>query len=347
MLDHSCSSSGQTAAQATVGHGSPVNIRSHEVDRIAWPRIAELVAEIDSTDLSEHDAYRRGVEWAARLPGDLIATVLEFARLRTTDALVVRGLPLGRIEHEPTPLRHGDVRSVSGFEGVCLAVSLLTGSPFGYANQQRGRLLNDIVPIEAGSNIPNFSGGFTDRFQFHTEDAFLQHPPDFIQLACVRNPTQTPLTLAGVNAGDIDDETDSLLRQPDFVVGVNPGQREWTRYAAGAGPLLSGPRTRPWLRYNKADTTNVSGRAGALESMHEVLERNAQDVALEPGDIVLVDNARLVHARTSYDAKCDGTDRWLLRLVTYRNLRNAAGDHTANPAFPILTSEGIVKNDHN
>ena len=37
-------------------------------------------------------------------------------------------------------------------------------------------------------------------------------------------------------------------------------------------------------------------------------------IALEPGDVVILDNFRSMHRRNSYIPRWDGRDRWLVRL---------------------------------
>ena len=53
----------------------------------------------------------------------------------------------------------------------------------------------------------------------------------------------------------------------------------------------------------------------ALATLREHLEARAVGVVLEPGDLLLVDNRRAVHARTAFSPRYDGTDRWIQRLL--------------------------------
>lgn len=46
-------------------------------------------------------------------------------------------------------------------------------------------------------------------------------------------------------------------------------------------------------------------------------------VALNPGDIAFIDNYRVVHGRKPFQARFDGTDRWLRRLNITRDLRKS------------------------
>lgn len=298
--------------------------------------LERLLQEIDGANCSERDAYELAASWSTMLPKGLQAAILYFVRYQPADALIIKGLPLGRVADTETPVTHGQVRAVGSFEALCLAIGMLAGNPIGYATQQEGKLINDIVPIAQRADIPNFSGGFTHQFDFHTEDAFMINPPSYIQLGCVRNPTATPLTLSGLRGGDIDKKVEDKLRGNSFHIGVNPGQTGWEEYTVGTSAILNGPRTRPYLRFNDTETSATSeDSSDSLHAFRQVLQKNALQTNLEPGDVILVDNARLAHARQPYPAKCDGTDRWLLRLVIYRNL-NVVRGLISEPMFPIL-----------
>ncbi len=43
-------------------------------------------------------------------------------------------------------------------------------------------------------------------------------------------------------------------------------------------------------------------------------------VALRPGDLLVLDNRRAVHARTAFTPRFDGTDRWLQRVYGFSDL---------------------------
>lgn len=57
---------------------------------------------------------------------------------------------------------------------------------------------------------------------------------------------------------------------------------------------------------------------------YERLSRNAEEagerVSLEPGDLLILNNARCVHGRTAYQPRLDGTDRWLIKTYVSNGL---------------------------
>jgi L-asparagine oxygenase len=58
----------------------------------------------------------------------------------------------------------------------------------------------------------------------------------------------------------------------------------------------------------------------ALNVFNKAIERNKKTVFLETGDLIVIDNAVTVHGRTAFDAKYDGTDRWLKRVVVRKEI---------------------------
>ena len=51
------------------------------------------------------------------------------------------------------------------------------------------------------------------------------------------------------------------------------------------------------------------------------LEARQYDVVVESGALLVVDNYLAVHGRRPFNARYDGTDRWLKKLTVSRNLR--------------------------
>ena len=49
-------------------------------------------------------------------------------------------------------------------------------------------------------------------------------------------------------------------------------------------------------------------------------------MVLEPGDLLVVDNAVAVHGRSPFRARFDGTDRWLQRSFVVGDLAPSAGE---------------------
>jgi alpha-ketoglutarate-dependent taurine dioxygenase len=51
----------------------------------------------------------------------------------------------------------------------------------------------------------------------------------------------------------------------------------------------------------------------ALQELTANVERRQRGTVLESGDLLVLDNALVVHGRSPFAARFDGTDRWLQR----------------------------------
>lgn len=53
----------------------------------------------------------------------------------------------------------------------------------------------------------------------------------------------------------------------------------------------------------------------ALDKLLKSIKEHTKEIVLQTGDVLILDNRKLVHGRKSFKAKYDGTDRWLLRML--------------------------------
>jgi alpha-ketoglutarate-dependent taurine dioxygenase len=62
-----------------------------------------------------------------------------------------------------------------------------------------------------------------------------------------------------------------------------------------------------------------------LEKLIRRIDAHITDLVLHTGDIVFIDNFRVVHGRKPFKARFDGNDRWLKRINVTRDLRKSRG----------------------
>ncbi|WP_157430339.1 TauD/TfdA family dioxygenase [Actinomadura macra] len=310
------------------------------VDPMARKSLERLVAEIDVERLSEGEAYARLPELVSLLPTSVIGRLVGFREGREQDALLVRGVPLGVMGAVATPRDPVEApRTILGYHAVALAMIGVLGTPFGYRTQQLGRLVNNIAPSPAAGRSENVGIGSSKPFDLHTEDAFMRRGPSYLMLACVRNPQSVPTTVSGLSKEDVGPWLEPL-REPRYIVRTNPAQREWREDKLRPGPVIWGESDRPFLRFNAVGTTPVKGPGvdlaeKALNKLGAALLRNVQDLTHGAGDILVINNYRLCHARRAFRASFDGSDRWLLRVVAYRDPAEVAGLASFAP-YPTL-----------
>ncbi|WP_236242293.1 TauD/TfdA family dioxygenase [Streptomyces sp. CC228A] len=219
-------------------------------------------------------------------------------------------------------------------ELVLLLVGSVLGEPFGWTNQQNGRLVHDVCPSK-GQEDSLTSASSRQQLTLHTEDVFHSCRGDYVALMCLRNPDAVGTTVALVESVEFPEPVRRVLHQdrfrffPDDSHHVVPQHSAESPSALGDRPyevasVLFGPEEAPYLRIDADFTEAVPGdtRAeAALEAAAGLLAGAAERVVLSPGDAVFIDNHRAVHGRDTFTPRYDGTDRWLKRTSLVRDLR--------------------------
>jgi hypothetical protein len=97
---------------------------------------------------------------------------------------------------------------------------------------------------------------------------------------------------------------------------------EKLRVAPRKMSVFFGSRSDPYLRIDPYFMEQPSDpRAlNALQALIRAIDDDYQEYPMRPGDVLFINNLRVVHGRKSFAARYDGTDRWLKRLLIVRDL---------------------------
>jgi L-asparagine oxygenase len=278
-----------------------------------------------ATDLD--DRFVAAAQDAGRtLPAEIRRAVAAFATDPGPDGvLLVRGLPTGSVP--ATPLAPGGATGKDrASELALLAVATLLGEPIGYVQEHGGGIVQDIVPAP-GTEGRQVSTSSAVTLAWHTETAFHPHKPRYLLLLCLRGDPAagTLLCSAARCLPHLDAETTAILRQPRFRTRPDESFLEpGTEGALGAPmAILDGPA----FTYDEDLMVGIDPAAqAALDRLGAIVRDQAQTIVLEPGDLLIVDNHRVVHGRTSFAARFDGTDRWLQRAFVVHDLAPSASE---------------------
>ena len=247
----------------------------------------------------------------------------------------------------PTPSHWNKVSCPSPTLGRDLLLVLcgaLLGDVFGWATQQDGRIVVDVLPIKEheGQQL----GTAADiELCWHTEDAFHPLRPDWVILACIRNPESTPTTIACVD--------DLVLSRADIRVlfedrfRILPDNSHLPNYNSGLPnvdfsrierllhdsppiALMSGDPDKPYIRADEsfwcvADPNDTEAMS-VLRRLSAEIRRNLRELRLKPADFCFIDNFKAVHGRRPDHPRYDGTDRWLKRVCVTRDLRKSRSE---------------------
>jgi len=80
-------------------------------------------------------------------------------------------------------------------------------------------------------------------------------------------------------------------------------------------PIQSCELGRERFDYAEALVGTDEASTAALAALKRSIEDRLQEVLLEPGDLLILDNRHLVHGRREIRSLYDGSDRWLQRIL--------------------------------
>ncbi len=236
-------------------------------------------------------------------------------------AVVGRGLPVGTVP--PTPLEMASPSGAAVSERSLIAAAKRLGTPIGYRQEHGGQVIQNIFPL-ASSVGEQISTSSDVALEFHTETAFHPHKSDFLLLLCLRGDTGAATTLCSWDAIEphLNRSTLTTLSEPRFRVGVDLSFGCGDGWLSEPAPVVSkGEGGAVEFTYDGELSVGTDRDAqAALDELGAVIATRHTSVVVEPGDLLAVDNRRTVHGRSVFQARFDGTDRWLQRTFVVRSL---------------------------
>jgi L-asparagine oxygenase len=236
--------------------------------------------------------------------------------------LIVRGVDVGNVGPTPSSPVEAVGRNPVSEQSLLTAATVL-GAPVGYLPEQGGALVQNLLPTPDSADHQT-STSSTVTLAFHTETAFHPHLPRYLVLLCLTGDpaaTTTRCTVDDALAG-LPPSVVSVLREPRFRCGVDESFTDGT--PAGLlppRPVLWGDLDAPSWTFD-ADLmigTDLEAQH-ALEVLSAAVEERQRGVVLEAGDLMVIDNTLVVHGRSPFPARFDGTDRWLQRSFVVADL---------------------------
>ncbi|MEV6507829.1 guanitoxin biosynthesis L-enduracididine beta-hydroxylase GntD [Streptomyces sp. NPDC051642] len=301
-----------------------------------------------SGDPSEPEFYEQAWRAPEQLPPGLRRFLQEFARDERSAACLVHGFPVQDIGPTPDHWTSAIGRKSTRDQELSLALcGMVLGEPFGWATLQRGRLVQNILPV-AGDEQRQSGYGSSALLEFHTEDGFHPQRCDYLLLLGLRNQDRVPTIVASVRDVRLDEADRRILSEKRFHIFPDdehiqqleardprhPALAKARRMMSHPEPVavLFGDSVSPYLRMDRPFMRCIGddpAAEAALDRLMAELEAAQQDVVVEPGTLLVVDNYRAVHGRRPFRARYDGTDRWLKKLTVSRDLRRSLSDFTA------------------
>jgi len=312
-------------------------------------RVASQLADIKVSPYASFESFQlRALHAVLSMP----TSVLQILHAFRWDeyfpgSLLIRNAPVDA-DLPPTPQDEAPSRAKHTYisEGFLIGCSQFLGETYGFDREKNGRLIHDIRPLLSQAKSMS-SGGADVDFDFHTEVAFHPHRPAFLILFCLREDHEGDAwtyvadikdVWRELTASDINELTTPkfLFRPPTTFAAEGSEPRPASLYGR---PIIYGLPSRPRLCLN-CNAGFLESDAAGIEAMHrlaQVLHTHSDSIRLLPGDMLLLDNRKVVHGRTAFAAKFDGTDRWLQRAYVSSGL----WESEAGPKYPnrVITSQ--------
>jgi len=277
-----------------------------------------------------HPHFLRAAGHAARtLPTVVHDALVDFVdAVPQAGAIVLRGMPVGVLPlTPPSPTAAVEKDRVSEF--VLLTVARRLGQPVGYLPEHGGDLVQNLVPT-AGNADRQVSTSSKVTLMFHTEAAFHPHRPRYLLLLCLRGDPAALTTLSSVFEvlPHLPTAVVDTLFQPRFRTAVDESYLHGRSNVLGAPmAVMRGDRSRPSMVFDADLMVGIDQEADdALRALGAAVESRQVGLALQAGDLLVVDNDVAVHGRSPYEPRFDGYDRWLQRSMAVTDLTPSAGE---------------------
>ncbi|MEV6602092.1 TauD/TfdA family dioxygenase [Actinoplanes sp. NPDC051346] len=244
--------------------------------------------------------------------------------------MIVRGLPVPELPD--TPSVAGSVQKTATVSAALLImVAAGLGDPAAFLPEKSGSLVQDVVPVPGKEEFQGNAGSVL--LEWHNENAFHPHRPDYVMLLCLRADHEKIAGLRTACARQVvpalSDAAREALFAEEFITDAPPSfdLGECTvRHA-----VLTGAPEDPDIQVDLAATTGQTPRARtALEELRTAFDETALVHRLEPGELAIVDNRITVHGRTGFQPHYDGRDRWLQRTFVTNDLRRSRHQRPAD-----------------
>jgi L-asparagine oxygenase len=299
----------------------------------AMPEIIDapkwLLDGIPDLPIGHPDFVRAAAHAARTLPAVVHDALVDFVdAVPQAGAIVLRGMPVGELPLTPPSPTASTVKDrISEF--VLLTVARRLGQPVGYLPEHGGDLVQNLVPI-AGNADRQVSTSSKVELMFHTEAAFHPHRPRYLLLLCLRGDPAALTTLSSVFEvlPHLPTSLVDTLFQPRFRTAVDESYLHGrTNQLSAPMSVLRGDRARPSMVFDADLMVGVDAEADdALRALGAAVSSHQVGLALQAGDLLVVDNDVAVHGRSPYEPRFDGYDRWLQRSMAVTDLTPSADE---------------------
>ncbi|MBO9642336.1 MAG: TauD/TfdA family dioxygenase [Pseudacidovorax sp.] len=220
-------------------------------------------------------------------------------------------------------------------QAAIILMSRLAGmETVSYKSENAGALFVNLVTLDGSGAMAEKSRGpmkgHTDAASFpfrdtsDPKDARIAPSPDVVFLAALRNPDSVPtiiMPLSCILAGLTEAQVEVLKGKRITLLAQRSFQRG-TKAILGQEHLLEDSNILreggegTWVRYSHSNSVVDADDAEAVDaktSFETACLSCVQQVVLQPGDLLIVNNRKALHGRSPVGDAIGGASRWLVR----------------------------------
>lgn len=295
-------------------------VRPSDAEQL-WDALGGLI-ETDLAAFSPDEMVDLAQSVPSLLPKDLRRDILEFKRRAPHgDVLLLRGLIPSDVKIPPTVSSSAALPEDPVSQRVALlllGVGVIFGEPFNYTSLWGGRIVQNLIPVP-GKEYKQTSQSSSGSLDWHIEDAFREDRCSFVCLLCLRGDAAAATMYVEAKDLQLPPETVAVLREKRFQLLPDPAHVLTGEVVQRQIAVLSGSETQPEICYDMHHISPIDASdraaADALRVLHDSLDAHRKSHVMETGDLLILDNSRVAHARGPFVARYDGTDRWLMRAM--------------------------------
>ncbi|MFI6320153.1 TauD/TfdA family dioxygenase [Nonomuraea sp. NPDC050556] len=312
---------------------APLSVELSADDRSSVAQVAEALCGPGTFQVDDPSWVARARAAWEECPVGLRQPLRAFRRdAGPHGAMIIRGLPVPERTLPDTPSVAGSVqRSATVPATLLIMVAAGLGDPAAFLPEKSGSLVQDVVPVPGKEEFQGNVGSVL--LEWHNENAFHPHRPDYVMLLCLRSDHEQIAGLRTACARQVlpllSETARAALFADEFVTAAPPSfdlADSTVRHA-----VLTGAEEDPDIQVDLAATTGQTPRARmALHELRVAFDETALVHLLKPGELAIADNRITVHGRTAFQPRYDGRDRWLQRTFVTNDLRRSRHQRPAD-----------------
>ncbi len=291
-------------------------------------QIQRAAEAITADPIADPDGFsRQALAASFELPAELRDAVHNFSDAGSDSGVfVIRGLHVDE-DLIDTPTDNSHAHGARTFFAKQMgAISHLAGTMIAYEAEGNGNLIQDMVPNPKLA-MTQQSQGSKVELEAHTEQCFSEFKPDYVVLGCLRGDADayTYAYSASNFVKHFTPEELQKLREPRWMTQIDDSFKPYIpdpNAIRGPFPILTGPEDDPYILIDQDLMHGVTRESQELlDKVVQTYIAHREGVALQAGDLLLLDNPRAMHGRSLFSPRFDGKDRFIARGFVVRDRR--------------------------